>query len=101
MTLLEPASPGLVPYATVPFVVASLVYSPLAATIGGWVTGLVAPRYAITHSFVVGLLLMAPIVWSKGVPGPGQPTWYPWIFGGLVLAGTAGGAYLQQRRRRN
>ena len=98
IALLEPAPEGLVSYATPTFTVVSLGYALASALSGGWVTATLAGSHATMHGAGVGILLLIPIVWGRGTPGPGQPEWYPWVFGMVVLVGSVTGAILRQRR---
>jgi hypothetical protein len=96
--LLEPAPEGLVPYATPTFTVVSLGYALASALSGGWVAAALGGSHAAIHGASVGILLLIPIMWGRGAPGPGQPGWYPWVFGMVVLVGSMTGAILWQRR---
>jgi uncharacterized protein YqgC (DUF456 family) len=96
--LLDPAPEGLVFYVTPTFTVVSLGYALASALSGGWVAAALGGSHAAIHGASVGILLLIPIAWGRGAPGPGQPGWYPWVFGLVVLAGSVTGAILWQRR---
>ena len=96
--LLEPAPEGLISYATPTFTVVSLGYALVSALSGGWVAAALGGSHATIHGAGVGTLLLIPVVWGRGNPGPGQPGWYPWVFGMVVLVGSVTGAILWQRR---
>lgn len=98
IVLLEPAPEGLVPYATPAFTVVSLGYALASALSGGWVAAAVSGSHAAIHGTSVGILLVIPIVWGRGTPGPGQPGWYPWVFAMVVLVGSVTGAIIWHRR---
>lgn len=100
LVLLDPAPEGLVAYATPAFTVVSLGYAFAGALAGGWVSARLGGSHATRHGASAGILLLIPIVWSRGTAGPGQPGWYPWVFGAVILAGAITGAILWQRRRR-
>ena len=97
LVLLPPAPEGVLPYATPTFVVVSLGYSMASAIVGGWVAARLARGRALMHSVGMGILLLIPILRSRGAPGPGQPGWYPWVFGAVVLVGAVAGAVLRER----
>lgn len=99
LLLLPPSPDGIPPYATPAFVVAGLASSMASGVAGGWVTATLARRRGPLHGAGMGTLLIFPILLNRGVPGPGQPGWYAWAFGGAVLMGAVAGAVMQERVR--
>ena len=53
------------------YLVANLVYSLLAAVLGGWVAAKIAGYRPLQHGLALGLLMLIH-------PAPGQPLWYAW-----------------------
>ncbi len=98
IVLLEPAPEGLVRYATPTFTVVSLGYALVSALSGGLVAAALGGSHATIHGASLGILLLIPIALGRGTSGPGQPAWYPWVFGMVVLVGSVTGAILWQRR---
>ena len=94
VTLLETGPEGLPPYSTTTFELVSITYGLVAGLAGGYVAGRWAKANSIRYGSLVGAILYVPIVISRGLPGPGQPVWYPWTFGAIILLGTATGAHL-------
>ena len=98
IVLLEPAPEGLVSYATPTFTVVSLGYVFVSALSGGLVAAALGGSHATIHGASLGIVLLIPIALGRGTSGPGQPAWYPWVFGVVVLVGSVTGAVLWQRR---
>ena len=98
IVLLDPAPEGLIAYATPAFTVVSLGYALPSALAGGWISARLGGSHAGIHGASVGILLLIPIVWGRGTTGPGQPGWYPWVFGAVTFVGAVTGAILWQRR---
>lgn len=97
VALLDPGPGDLVPYATPAFLAVSLGFSFPSALVGGWLATRIGRRNSIVHSTGVGILLLLPIALSRGTPGPGQPNWYPWTFGAVIIAGASLGGSLYRR----
>jgi hypothetical protein len=87
---------------TMPFTIASLALSAVAALTGGYATAALAPSRPFAHTIGLTVMILAMALSSLGHPQPGEPHWYPLAIAaiGPLFALAGGGARLWQRRVR-
>ena len=78
--------------APLPYLIANLTLSVLAAMLGGWLTAGIAQSAPLIHVLVLAAFVFCMGVVSARQAGgkgnrPGQPGWYPWT---ITMIGTAG-----------
>ncbi len=83
---------------TMAYIIVNLIISTLAAVVGGYLTGRMAPSQPLAHAIGLGVflfLLSLPMI----ISGPllGQPTWYPTTIGIVGFAGALIGGLLAGR----
>lgn len=97
MGAVDPTAPLALPPA---YLALNLAVSALAALLGGYVAGRLAPVGSRTPVLVLAaLLLVLGLATMLGAPasGDGQPAWYQWLLLVLGPAGVLLGGRLQQR----
>jgi hypothetical protein len=103
LTIVAAAAFGVTDGApSMPFTVASLTLSAVAALIGGYATASLAPGRPFVHTIGLSVMILAASLSSLGHPQPGEPAWYPAAIAALgpLLALAGGGLRLWQRRAR-
>ncbi len=91
----KPDGPAIVP---LPYLIANLVLSLLAAVAGGYVCRRIAPNHPFVHVIVLAGLFEALSLTTAVTTGaePGQPNWYPWVIGLICVSGILAGGSIRK-----
>jgi hypothetical protein len=91
-------SPGSGNMVAAGFAMASVLISQMTNIVGGYVTGLLAPKHKLIHAVILGLLGLAVGIWVAIADWNQAPIWYHLVEIGLIFPVTVTGGWLASRR---
>jgi hypothetical protein len=99
--LLKQNPPGY----TQQYLIANFLYSFLAAALGGWVTGRLAPQHPLAHAGALTAVMLAVAATEMASRAGGnaaysQPSWYGWSIVCVGAAGALTGGWILARQMR-